>query len=165
MLERPDVGDAGNAGDAGEVCEDAEDVGGDGGDCLGRFARYLQFCLKVGQRGISSPSQGQGGRGCFGVQVFWAGLRAGDAGNAEELGVQQNTSAVYPTGRVFELEDTQRSWICLLVFGCFPLLVLKGVYYWTYVFVFVQGALARDFDEPCLTANMSDPWSPEAKLG
>ena len=32
----------------------------------------------------------------------WAGLRAGDAGNAkEELGVQQNTSAVvYPTGRV-----------------------------------------------------------------
>ena len=30
----------------------------------------------------------------------WAGLRAGDAGNAEEeLGVQQNTSAVYPTGR------------------------------------------------------------------
>ena len=39
--------------------------------------------------------QGQGGRGCFGVQ----GLPAGDAGNAEEeLGVQQNT--VYPTGRV-----------------------------------------------------------------
>ena len=31
----------------------------------------------------------------------WAGLRAGDAGDAEEeLGVQQNTSAVYPTGRV-----------------------------------------------------------------
>ena len=31
----------------------------------------------------------------------WAGLRAGDAGNAEEeLGVQQNTSAVYSTGRV-----------------------------------------------------------------
>ena len=31
----------------------------------------------------------------------WAGLRAGDAGNAEEeLGVLQNTSAVYPTGRV-----------------------------------------------------------------
>ena len=31
----------------------------------------------------------------------WAGLRAGDAGNAEEeLGVQQNTSAVHPTGRV-----------------------------------------------------------------
>ena len=28
-------------------------------------------------------------------------LRAGDAGNAEEeLGVQHNTSAVYPTGRV-----------------------------------------------------------------
>ena len=39
-------------------------------------------------------------------RMFWgpsvlAGLRAGDAGNAEEeLGVQQNTSAVYPTGRV-----------------------------------------------------------------
>ena len=31
----------------------------------------------------------------------WPGLRAGDAGNAEEeLGVQQNTSAVCPTGRV-----------------------------------------------------------------
>ena len=31
----------------------------------------------------------------------WAGLRAGDAGNAEEeLGVQHNTSVVYPTGRV-----------------------------------------------------------------
>ena len=64
----------------------------------GGFARYLQCCLKVGQRGIRSPSQGQGGRGCFGVQVFGP---AGDAGNAsEELGVQQNTSAVYPTGRV-----------------------------------------------------------------
>ena len=33
--------------------------------------------------------------------MFWADLRAGDAGNAEEeLGVQQSTSAVFPTGRV-----------------------------------------------------------------
>ena len=54
----------------------------------------------------------------FGGPNVWAGLRASDAGDAEEeLGVQQNTSAVYPTGRVaklpslFELEDTQRSWI------------------------------------------------------
>ena len=30
-----------------------------------------------------------------------SGLRAADAGDAEEeVGVQQNTSAVYPTGRV-----------------------------------------------------------------
>ena len=45
----------------------------------------------------------------------WAGLRAGDAGNAEEeLGVQQNTSAVYPRvglPSLFELKDTLRSWI------------------------------------------------------
>ena len=35
----------------------------------------------------------------------WAGLRAGDARDAEEeLGVQQNTSAVYPTGRVALLD-------------------------------------------------------------
>ena len=44
----------------------------------------------------------------------WAGLRTGDAGNAEELGVQQNTSAVYTLWvglpSLFELEDTQRSW-------------------------------------------------------
>ena len=34
-------------------------------------------------------------------EAGWAGLPAGDAGNAEEeLGVQQNTSAVYPMGRV-----------------------------------------------------------------
>ena len=44
----------------------------------------------------------------------WAGLRAGDAGNAEEeLGVKQNMSAVYPTmPSLFELGDTQRSWVC-----------------------------------------------------
>ena len=73
-----DVSDAGtprcwrrrHAGDAGEVCEDAEDVGGDVGDGPGRFARYLQRFLKVGHGGIRSPSQGQGGRGMFGVQVF-----------------------------------------------------------------------------------------------
>ena len=36
----------------------------------------------------------------LGLNDAWAGLRAGDAENAEEeLGVQQNTSAVYPTGR------------------------------------------------------------------
>ena len=58
-----DAGDSGNAGDAGEVCEDSEDVGGDAGDCPGRFARYLQCLLKVGQRGIRSPSRSQGGRG------------------------------------------------------------------------------------------------------
>ena len=80
MLERPDAGNAGDSGDA--VDEDAEDVGGDAGDCPGQFARYLQCFLKVGQR---SPSQGQGGRGCFGVQVF---------------GPACVSSAVYPTGRV-----------------------------------------------------------------
>ena len=71
MLERPDAGDAGMPGMlAGRACEDAEDVGGDAGDCPGRSARHLQCFLKVGQRGIRSPSQGQGGWGCFGVQVF-----------------------------------------------------------------------------------------------
>ena len=50
--------------------QDAEDVVGNAGDCPARFAWYLRCLLKVGQRGIRSPSQGQGGRGCFGVQVF-----------------------------------------------------------------------------------------------
>ena len=39
--------------------------------------------------------------GMFWGPSVWAGLRPGDAGDAEEeLLVQQNTSAVYPTGRV-----------------------------------------------------------------
>ena len=59
----------------------------------GAICTIFAVFLKVWQRGIRSPSQGQGGRGCFGAH----GLRAGDAGDAEEeLGVQQNTSAVYP---------------------------------------------------------------------
>ena len=72
MPESPDAGDAG---------------------MLGMLVN-LQCFLKVGQRGVRSPLQGHGCRGCFGVQNVWAG----DA--EEELGVQQNTSAVYPTGRV-----------------------------------------------------------------
>ena len=50
----------------------------------------------------------------------------------EELVVQQDTSAVYPTGRVpalFELEDTQRSWISLfsfLVVVCGCVLIEEG---------------------------------------
>ena len=52
--------------------------------------------------------QGQGCRGCFGPTV-WAGLRAGDAGDAEEeLEVQQNTSAVCATGRVALAFQAQR---------------------------------------------------------
>ena len=79
MVERPDAGDAGNAGDAGKVSEDADDVGGD--------------ALSGGAR--------PGRPGTFWGPSVWAGVRAGNAGNAEEeLGVQPNTSAVYPTGRV-----------------------------------------------------------------
>ena len=78
MLERPDDGDAGNAGDAGEVCEDAEDVGGDAGDFPGRFARFLQCCLKVGQATWHQKPVARPGRSgmCWGPSV-WAGLRAG----------------------------------------------------------------------------------------
>ena len=70
-----------NAGDAGEVGEDAEDVGGE----------FTQF-LKVGQRGIRSPSQSQRGRGCFGVQMFGLACVMQDA--EEKLGAQQHTSAL-----------------------------------------------------------------------
>ena len=92
MLERPDAGDAGNAGDAGEVCEDAEDVGGDAGDCPGQFAVFTVFFegrATWHQKPVARP----GRPGMFWGPSVWAGLRAGDAGNAEEeLGVKQNTS-------------------------------------------------------------------------
>ena len=46
------------------------------------------------QKPVARP----GRPGMFWGPSVWAGLRAGDAGNAEELGAQQNTAAVYPTG-------------------------------------------------------------------
>ena len=80
-LERPDAGDAGNAGDAGEVSV---------------FKVFFE-----GRTTFHKPVARPGRSGMFWGPSVWAGLRAGDAGNAEEeLGVQQSTSTIYPTGRV-----------------------------------------------------------------
>ena len=61
----------------------------------------------------------------------WAGLRAGDAGNAEEeLGVQQNTLAVYLTGRVALARRHTAQLDCIFEitggFRCFPESMAKG---------------------------------------
>ena len=100
MLERPDAGDAGNA-------EDAEDVGGD--------ATVFTVFLKVGQRGVRSLSQGQGGPGCFGVQVFGpACVQVMQAMLRRSLRcnkTRQRYTLRVGLPSLFELEDTQRSWI------------------------------------------------------
>ena len=106
-----------NAGDAGEVGEDAEDVGGDAGDCQGRFARDLQCFLKAGQRGTRSLLQGQGCRGCFGVQMLGLAcvqVMQGMLEKGRSLGCNKtNQRYTLRVGlpSLFELEDTQRSWI------------------------------------------------------
>ena len=103
---------------AGKVCGDAKDVGGDAGDCPGRFSQYLQCFLKVGQRGIRSPSQGQGGRGCFGVQVFGpACVQVMQATLRRSLGCNKTRQRVgLPS--LFGLKDTQHSWTCLALVVC-----------------------------------------------
>ena len=117
MLERPDAGDVGIAGDAGRM---QRMLAGDAGDCPGRFAGSLQCFLKVGQRGIRSPSQGQGGRGCFGVQVFGpACVQVMQAMLRRSLGcnkTRQRCTLRVGLPSLFELEDTQRSWTCLVCF-------------------------------------------------
>ena len=66
------------------------------GECT-VFAVFFDGRATWHQKPVARP----GRPGMFWGPSVWAGLRAGDAGNAEEdLGVQQNPSAVYPTGRV-----------------------------------------------------------------
>ena len=79
--------------------------------------RWRLSVLKAGQRGIRSPSKGQGGRGCF---VMQATLRRSLGCNK----TRQRYTLRVELPSLFELEDTQRSSICLLwlfvcLLGCF----------------------------------------------
>ena len=81
------------------------------------YAVFTVFFLKVGQRGIRSPPQGQGGRGCFGVQVFRrpACVQVMQAMLRRSLGcnkTRQRYTLRVGLPSLFELEDAQRSWIC-----------------------------------------------------
>ena len=60
----------GTPGMLGNVCDDVHDVFRECWRLSGAICMAFTVFLKVGKRGIRSPSQGQGGRGCFGVQAF-----------------------------------------------------------------------------------------------
>ena len=102
MLESPHVGDAGMLGMLVKLARTQRMLAGICWRLPKTTCAVFTVFLKIGQRGLRSQSHG--------VQMFGlacAQVMQGDA--EEELGVQQNTSAVHHTGRVarcdFEVES------------------------------------------------------------